>query len=458
MSSITSVASAAADLSASFGGQLLKPTDEGYEEARKVHNGLVDKRPALIARCRSVADVVDAVALVIKLGLEVAVRGGGHNVAGRATIDGGIMIDLSPMRGVHVDAVGKTVRAQGGATWGDVNRETQLHGLAVTGGVVSTTGIAGLTLGGGLGWLMGKYGLALDNLRAVELVTADGKVLQVSKQEEPDLFWAIRGGGGNFGIATSLEYDLHAVGPIITGGPIVYSIDRSRDVLEFFRASTRSLPDEHTLFATLTHAPDGSGAEVAALVTSHCGPAAEAERAVRPLKQFGAPIVDAIGPMPYCQLNSMLDANYPRGALNYWKSNFLSELSDGAIATMIECFARCPTPMGQLLLEHIHGAAARVDARDTAFPHRQKGYNFLVLAQWMQPDDTRQCISWARETYEGMRPFFSSGRYVNYLDDDEVGDPVAAAYGPNYRRLQQIKAKYDPNNFFRMNQNIRPLA
>ncbi|MCK1520491.1 FAD-binding oxidoreductase [Bradyrhizobium sp. 17] len=458
MSSITSVASAAADLSASFGGQLLKPTDEGYEEARKVHNGLVDKRPALIARCRSVADVVDAVALVIKLGLEVAVRGGGHNVAGRATIDGGIMIDLSPMRGVHVDAVGKTVRAQGGATWGDVNRETQLHGLAVTGGVVSTTGIAGLTLGGGLGWLMGKYGLALDNLRAVELVTADGKVLQVSKQEEPDLFWAIRGGGGNFGIATSLEYDLHAVGPIITGGPIVYSIDRSRDVLEFFRASTRSLPDEHTLFATLTHAPDGSGAEVAALVTSHCGPAAEAERAVRPLKQFGAPIVDAIGPMPYCQLNSMLDANYPRGALNYWKSNFLSELSDGAIATMIECFARCPTPTGQLLLEHIHGAAARVDARDTAFPHRQEGYNFLVLAQWMQPDDTRQCISWARETYEGMRPFFSSGRYVNYLDDDEVGDPVAAAYGPNYRRLQQIKAKYDPNNFFRMNQNIRPLA
>ncbi|MGY4348999.1 FAD/FMN-containing dehydrogenase [Bradyrhizobium sp. GM7.3] len=458
MSSITSVASAAADLSASFGGQLLKPTDEGYEEARKVHNGLVDKRPALIARCRSVADVVDAVALVIKLGLEVAVRGGGHNVAGRATIDGGTMIDLSPMRGVHVDAVGKTVRAQGGATWGDVNRETQLHGLAVTGGVVSTTGIAGLTLGGGLGWLMGKYGLALDNLRAVELVTADGKVLQVSKQEEPDLFWAIRGGGGNFGIATSLEYDLHAVGPIITGGPIVYSIDRSRDVLEFFRASTRSLPDEHTLFATLTHAPDGSGAEVAALVTSHCGPAAEAERAVRPLKQFGAPILDAIGPMPYCQLNSMLDANYPRGALNYWKSNFLSELSDGAIATMIECFARCPTPMGQLLLEHIHGAAARVDARDTAFPHRREGYNFLVLAQWMQPDDTRQCISWARETYEGMRPFFSSGRYVNYLDDDEVGDPVAAAYGPNYRRLQQIKAKYDPNNFFRMNQNIRPLA
>jgi FAD/FMN-containing dehydrogenase len=458
MSFIASVASAAADLSASFGGQLLKPADEGYEQARKVHNGLVDKRPALIARCRGVADVVDAVALATKLGLEVSVRGGGHNVAGRATIDGGIMIDLSPMKGIHVDAVGKTVRAQGGVTWGEVNRETQLHGLAVTGGVVSTTGIAGLTLGGGLGWLMGKYGLALDNLRAVELVTADGKVLRASKQEEPDLFWAIRGGGGNFGIATSLEYDIHRVGPVVTGGPIIYPIERSRDVLEFFRARTRSLPDEHTLFASLTHAPDGSGTEVAALVTCHCGPAADAERAIWPLKEFGAPILDAVGPMPYCQLNSMLDANYPGGALNYWKSNFLMELSDAAIATMIECFARCPTPMGQLLLEHIHGAAARVDAGDTAFPHRQEGYNFLILAQWMEPSDTSRCISWARETYESMRPFFASGRYVNYLDDDEVGDPVAAAYGPNYRRLQRIKAKYDPQNFFRMNQNIRPLA
>ena len=457
MSSIASVASAAADLGTSFGGELLEPADEGYEEARKVHNGLVDKRPALIARCRGVADVVDAVALATRLGLEIAVRGGGHNVAGRATIDGGIMIDLSPMRGVQVDAAGKTVRAQGGVTWGEVNRETQIHGLAVTGGVVSTTGIAGLTLGGGLGWLMGKYGLALDNLRAVELVTADGEVLRASEQEQPDLFWAVRGGGGNFGIATSLEYNLHAVGPVIAGGPIIHPVECARDVLEFYRASTRSLSDEHTLFASLTHAPDGSGTEVAALVTCHCGPAAEAERAMRPLKQFGAPILDAVGPMPYCQLNSMLDANYPRGALNYWKSNFLMELSDAAIATMIECFAQCPTPMGQLLLEHIHGAAARIDPRDTAFPHRQDGYNFLVLAQWTQPGDTSRCIAWARETYETMRPFFASGRYVNYLDDDEVGDAVAAAYGPNYRRLQRIKAKYDPKNFFRMNQNIRPL-
>jgi hypothetical protein len=309
-----------------------------------------------------------------------------------------------------------------------------------------------------LGWLMGKYGLALDNLLAVELVTAEGEVLQVSHQQEPELFWALRGGGGNFGVATGFEYALHPVGPTITGGPIVHPVAHGRALLEFFRDSTRSLPDEHTLFATLTHAPDGSGTPVAALVTCHCGPLEDAERAMQPLKQFGSPMLDAVGPMPYAQLNGMLDGNFPKGGLNYWKSNFLAELSNAAIETMIDCFARCPTPMGQLLLEHFHGAVARHDAGDTAFPHRREGYNFLVLAQWRQPADTSACVAWARETHERMQPFFAAGRYVNYLDDDEAGDPVAAAYGPNYRRLQQIKARYDPRNFFRMNQNIRPLA
>jgi FAD/FMN-containing dehydrogenase len=456
--SLPSVASVAAELAASFRGQLLKPADAGYEDARKVHNGLVDKRPALIARCCGVADVVDAVNVTRSLGLEVAVRGGGHNVAGRATIDGGVMVDLSPMKGIGVDPKSRSVRAQGGVTWAELNRETQLHGLAVTGGVVSSTGIAGLTLGGGIGWLMGKHGLALDNLQSVELVTADGKVLRAGKDEEPDLFWALRGGGGNFGVVTSLEYQLHPVGPVVTGGPIVYPIDCARSLLEFYRDKTQSLADEHALFATLTHASDGSGADVAALVTCHCGSPAEAEKAMRPLKQFGSPVLDAVGPMAYCQLNSMLDAGYPRGALNYWKSNFLADLSDAAIGTMIDCFGRCPTPMGQLLIEHIHGAATRVGMSDTAFPHRKEGYNFLVLAQWMQPAETSRCVAWARETYERMQPFFASGRYVNYFDDDEAGDSVIAAYGPNYRRLQRIKANYDPKNFFRMNQNIRPLA
>jgi FAD/FMN-containing dehydrogenase len=418
---------------------------------------LVNKRPVLIARCRGVADVVDAVNLARKLSLEVAVRGGGHNVAGRATVDGGLMIDLAPMKGIYVDAKARTVRAQGGVTWAELNRETQFYGLAVTGGVVSSTGIGGLTLGGGLGWLMGKYGLALDNLLSVELVAADGQVLRASKDEQADLFWAVRGGGGNFGVATSFEYQLHPVGPTITGGLIAHPFDRARDVLRFFRDFTASLPDEFTVFAGLIHAPDGSGTKLAAIVTCHCGSLAAGEAATRPLKQFGSPVMDAIGPIPYCQLNGMLDAAYPKGALNYWKSSFLAQMSDDAIDTMIECFSRCPTPMGQLLIEHFHGAVTRVAAGDTAFPHRADSYNLVVLSEWMEPTSTDQCIAWARETYAGMEPFIASGCYVNYLGDDETGDPIAAAYGPNYPRLQELKTKYDPSNFFHMNQNIRPL-
>lgn len=454
----SSVADAVIELASRFSGQLLQPADAGYEETRKVHNGLVDKRPALIARCRGVADVVDAVNLARKLNLEVAIRGGGHNVAGRATVDGGLMIDLASMKGIHVDSHTRTARAQGGVTWAEINRETQLHGLAVTGGVVSTTGIAGLTLGGGLGWLMGKYGLALDNLRSVELVTAEGQVLRASKDEQADLFWALRGGGGNFGVAASFEYQLHPVGPTITGGLVAHPFERARDVLKFLRDFTASLPEEMTVFGGLIHAPDGSGAKLAAMVTCHCGSLGAGETATRPLKQFGSPVMDAIGPMPYCQLNGMLDAAFPTGALNYWKSSFLAQLSDDAIDTMIECFARCPTPMGQLLLEHFHGAATRVGVGDTAFPHRTDGHNLLVLSEWMEPANTERCIAWARETYAEMEPFMASGRYVNYLGDDEAGDPTAAAYGPNYRRLQELKTKYDPSNFFHINQNIRPLS
>jgi FAD/FMN-containing dehydrogenase len=452
----SSLADTVVELASTFSGQLLRPTDAGYDEARRVHNGLVDKRPVLIARCRGVADVVAAVDLARKLRLEVAVRGGGHNVAGRATVDGGVMIDLSPMKGIYVDPAKRTARVQGGATWAELNRETQLHGLAVTGGVVSSTGVAGLTLGGGLGWLMGKHGLALDNLRAVELVTAEGRVVRASGDEEADLFWAVRGGGGNFGVVTSFEFQLHPVGPTITGGLVAHPFERARDVLRYYREFTKSLPDELTVFGGLIHAPDGSGAKLAAMVACHCGPLAEGETALRPLKQFGPPAMDAIGPMPYSQLNGMLDAAYPKGALNYWKSSFLTQLSDEAIDTMIECFARCPTPMGQMLLEHFHGAAIRVKVGDTAFPHRANGYNLLVLCEWMDPAITDRCIAWTRETYAAMKPFIAPGRYVNYLADDEAGDPTAAAYGANYRRLQDLKKRYDPSNFFHINLNIRP--
>ena len=458
MATGSSVSEAATELAGTFSGELLQPTDAGYEEARKVHNGLVDKRPALIARCRGVADIADAIKLAQRLNLEVAVRGGGHNVAGRATVDDGLMIDLSTMKGIHVDPKAKTVRAQGGVTWAEFNRETQLYGLATTGGVVSSTGIAGLTLGGGLGWLMGKYGLALDNLRSVDLVSADGEILRASAEENTDLFWALRGGGGNFGVAASFEYQLHPVGPSVTGGLVAHPFEEAKDMLRFYRDVTESLPDEFMIFGGLIHAPDGSGTKLAAMVLCHCGPLDAGESAAQPIKEFGSPIMDAIGPMPYSDLNAMLDAGYPKGALNYWKSSFLAGLSDEAIDRMIECFANCPTPMGQILLEHFHGAATRIGVSETAFPHRSDGYNLIVLSEWMDHAETDQCIAWARETYAAMNPFVTSSRYVNYLGDDEEGDPVAAAYGPNYQRLQALKAKYDPENLFHLNQNISPAT
>jgi FAD/FMN-containing dehydrogenase len=456
MTALSPVSAAVGELRPTFAGRLLLPADAGYDEARKVHNGLIDKRPALIAQCRGLADIVDAIRFARTQKLEVAVRGGGHNVAGRATIDGGVVIDLSLMKGIHIDPKARTARAQGGLTWKEFNRETQLHGLATTGGVVSTTGIAGLTLGGGLGWLMGKHALALDNLLSVDVVMADGRVLTASKEENSDLFWALRGGGGNFGVAASFEYRLHPVGPMVTGGLIAYPFSAAWDVLRFFRDVTASLPDELTIFAGLIHAPDGSGTKLVGLVVCHCGPLGEGKSATQPIKSFGAPAMDVIGPMPYSQVNAMLDAAFPRGALNYWKSSFLSSLSDDAIRTMIDCFAKCPTPMGQLLLEHFHGAVTRVGVTDTAFPHRAPGYNLIVLSEWMDPKDNNVCTAWARDSYKAMQPFMGSGRYVNYLGDDEPGDPVAAAYGPNHRRLQQLKAKFDPENFFHMNLNVRP--
>ena len=456
MGATASLANAVNELATSFNGQLLEPADADYEAARKVHNGLIDKRPALIARCRGVADVVDAVRLARTQGLGVAIRGGGHNVAGRATIDGGVMIDLSQMKGMHIDPLTRTARAQGGLTWKDFNRETQLHGLATTGGVVSSTGIAGLTLGGGIGWLMGKHALALDNLLSVDLVLADGRAVTASEHENADLFWAVRGGGGNFGVATSFEYRLHPVGPTITGGLIAYPFDVAWDVLRYFRDLTAQLPDELTVTGALVHAPDGSGTKLAAMVLCHCGSPTAGQEAVQPIKAFGKPAMDEIGEMPYCQLNTMLDESYPHGALNYWKSSFLTTLSDEAIRTMIDCFAKCPTPMGELLMEHFHGAVTRIGATDTAFPHRAPGHNMLVLSEWMDPQHNDACITWARDSYAALQPFVGPDRYVNYFDDDERTDAVAAAYGPNYRRLQQVKAAYDPDNFFHVNQNILP--
>ena len=443
-----------AELSARFSGVLLRPGESGYDDARRVHNGMIDRRPALIARCVGTADIADAVNFARTHGLDLAVRGGGHNVAGRAVCDGGLMLDLSLMKGIHVDPVRRTARAQGGVTWREFNRETQAHGLATTGGVISTTGIAGLTLGGGLGWLMAKHGLAMDNLLSAELVTASGDILRSSKDENADLFWGLQGGGGNFGAVSWLEYRLHPVGKV-TSGLIAYPFQQARDVLRFFREITSTgLPDDLAIFGALLHAPDG--AQIAVIIACHCGPLGEAEAALQPIKKFGTPIMDAIGPTSYEATNTMLDAGFPRGALNYWKSNFMMELSDQAIDTLISQFASCPSPMSGLLLEHIHGAATRVGVGETAFPHRREGYNFLVVSEWLDPAENGRNIAWARESYDVMRPCFTPGRYVNYLGDDDGEDAVAAAYGPNYQRLRTLKAKYDPTNLFHLNQNIRP--
>ena len=456
MTKAQNIETAVAELKGSFGGELLRAGDAGYDEARKVHNGLIDKRPAVIARCKGTAGIVDAVKFGRQHGLEIAVRGGGHNVAGRSTVEGGLMIDLAPMKGIYVDAKARTVRAQGGVTWGEFNRETQVHGLATTGGVISTTGIAGLTLGGGLGWLMGKHGLAVDNLISAEVVTADGKVLTASAAENPDLFWALRGGGGNFGVVSSFEFRLHPVGPMITGGLVAHPFERAGEVLRYFRSLTKSLPDEMVVFGGLVHAPDGSGAKLAVIVAAHCGSLADGEAAMKPIKAFGPPVMDAIGPIPYSAINGMIDAGHPRGALNYWKANFLSELSDGAIDTAVNSFGKCTSPMGGILFEHFHGEACRKAVGDTAFPHRAPGFNFLGLGEWMDPGDTPRQIAWVRETYAAMKPFMSSGRYVNYLNEDEMQDGAASAYGPNQARLKEIKRKYDPDNLFHLNQNISP--
>lgn len=444
------------DLRPRFSGQLLQPGDVGYDEARKVHNGLIDKHPAVIARCLNTSDIVEAVRFAKNSGLEVAVRGGGHNVSGRATVDGGLMIDLSFMRAVDVDPKTRTAVAQPGATWGDFNQATQEHALATPGGFVSSTGIAGLTLGGGFGWITSKYGLAVDNLISADVVTADGEVLKATEVENPDLFWAIRGAGANFGVAASLEYRLHAVGPTIVGGFVAHPMEKARDVLRFYRDVTGTLSDDETAIAGLMHAPDGSGNKLAVIAIANFGTDGENSSAVKQVKGFGEPSMDIIGPIGYCDINMLLDDAFPRGALNYWKSNFLSQLSDEAIDRMVDGFAVCPAPLGQSLIEHFHGAVTRVPVANTAVPHRNEGFNFLALSQWLDPADTESCKAWAREAYDAMKPYMGDNRYVNYLGDDEGADAAAAAYGSNYGRLRELKAKYDPNNFFHLNQNIRP--
>jgi FAD/FMN-containing dehydrogenase len=436
-------------------GSVLRPKDAAYESARAVHNGLVDRRPALIVRCRTTCDVVAALEFARRAGFEVSVRGGGHNVAGRAVTDGGVMIDLAEMKEISVDPEHATARAQAGVLWGELNNAAAEYGLAVTGGMVSGTGIAGYTLGGGLGWLMAKYGLAADNLLGVELVTAEGDVLRVDAASHPDLFWALRGGGGNFGIATTFTYGLHPVRTIV-GGMIAHPFDAASSLLRFYRDAVAEAPDDLTVFAGLVHAPDESGAKLAALVVFHTGDPGEAERDLQPYKTWGSPLTTEVGAMPYPVMNTILDAGFPAGALNYWLSSFTHGLPDELIDLAVERFATVPSPMTAILLEHFHGAVTRVGATETAVPHRDQGWNLLIPSIWTGPAESDANIAWSRETFAAMRPYFASSRWLNYLGDDQAEDAISGAYGPNYDRLREVKRRYDPENVFHLNHNIAP--
>jgi hypothetical protein len=441
-------------LRANLRGSLLQPGEPGYDAARTIDNAMIDRRPALVARCAGLADVVAAVRFGRAHGLLVSVRGGGHNVAGNAVCDGGLMIDLSPMKGMRVDPIARTARAEPGLTWGEFDLETQAFGLATTGGVISTTGIAGLTLGGGVGWLNGRFGLACDNLISADVVTADAELLPASERENEDLFWGLRGGGGNFGIVTSFEYRLHPLGPVLAG-PVFHPATRAREVLRFYREFTAGAPDELTTYAGLLTGPDGS--PLVGIVVCYSGPLEQGEKVVDPVRKFGPPVVDQIGPMPYRAAQQMFDAAFPHGRYNYWKSSLAPQLDDGLIDAVIEHMARVPSPHSAVMLEHYHGAYSRRRPGDTAYRHRATTYDVVIIANWTAPADTDRNVAWARGLFRAVQPGLAgSGVYVNFLDGDEGADRIRAAYGDNYDRLVALKRKYDPTNFFRMNQNIRP--
>jgi FAD/FMN-containing dehydrogenase len=443
-------------------GHLVWPDSDGYEEARKVWNGMIDRRPALIVRCQTVEDVVASVNFARANDLLLAVRGGAHNVAGNATCDGGMVIDLSGMKDVDVDPGSRTARAQAGCTWADLDRATHAHGLATTGGLVSSTGIAGFTLGGGVGWLMRKYGLTCDNLRAAEVVAADGSIVSASTAANPELLWGLRGGGGNFGVVTAFEYDLHPVRTVL-GGLVLHPASRAAEVLRFFREFVASAPDELTCLAVFLTAPPAPFVPAhlqlqpaIAIAVCYAGDPAEGERVIEPLRTFGPPAADVIGPMPYPALQSMLDDSAPAGLQNYWKSTFLAELTDAALDALLASAAATTSPLSAIHIHHIEGAVNRVAADATAFAHRNSRFVLNIVGTWPDPAESEANIRWVRSTHDAIASNTPVAPYINFMGD-ETTERVRAAYGPaNYDRLVALKRKYDPRNLFRLNQNIRP--
>jgi hypothetical protein len=448
--------SAVQDFKANLRGTLVQPADPDYDRARKVWNAMIDKRPALIARCAGAADVMQSVNFARAHSLLLAVRGGGHNVGGNAVCDGGLTIDLSPMKSVRVDPARRIARADAGLTWREFDGETQAFGLATTGGQISATGIAGLTLGGGWGYLARRYGLSCDNLESVDIVTADGQLLTASAAENADLFFGVHGGGGNFGVVTSFEYRLHPVSTVLAG-IIAYPFQKARDVLKLFRELTSAAPDELASGVVLISLPDGT--PVAGIVLCYSGPPSEGERLLKPLRAFGPPLIDQIGPIPYTAAQQLIDGFYPSGLQNYWKSSFLKEISDQAIDTMVDFCSKRPSPMCHGLIEHqLGGAVTRADRDSTAFAHRDVEFSFMALGVCATAAEIEKCAQWAREFWGAMQPSSTGTVYVNYLgrEADEGPDRIKAAYGPEkYARLVALKNRYDPSNLFRLNQNIK---
>ncbi len=439
-------------------GALLRRGDVGYDEARTVWNRMIDRRPALIVRCAGADDVVAALGFARDHDLLISVRGGGHNVTGNAVCDAGLMLDLSPMKRAGVDPERRRVIAEPGLTWKELDTATQRHGLATTGGIVSSTGVAGLTLGGGHGWLMRKHGLTCDNLAAVELVTADGQRLRASGEEHAELFWGLRGGGGNFGIVTAFEFRLHRLTRVLAG-MLLYPRSRGRDLLDVFREAAEKAPDELTLGVVITTWHDGR--PVIGLVACYSGDLDDGERHLRPFRRLGAPLIDGIRPMEYAELQTMFDATNPPGAW-YYKTGYLDAAAMGGDRFVDVLLAHdefpSPSPMSRIFIEHLGGAMARVRPDATAFVHRTAPFDLIVVAGGFAVEASEPNIEWARATSSAMRPFMSGAAYVNYLGADAGTDAVKAAYGPAYERLVDLKNRYDPHNVFRLNQNIRPSA
>jgi FAD/FMN-containing dehydrogenase len=449
------------DLRSRVTGEVIAPGDADYEEARRVHNGMIDKRPAAVVRCTGTADVAAVIEIARREGLDLSVRGGGHSAPGFGTNDGGLVIDLSPLQDVVVDPNAKTARAGGGCTWAGFNDATHAHGLATTGGIIGSTGIAGLTLGGGIGYLARKYGLSCDNLLSAEVVTADGQVVTASEKENSDLYWALRGGSGNFGVVTTFEYRMHPVAEIY-GGPIVYPVDRADDVLRMYREYINDAPEELGGFVGFHMAPplpflpeEWHFKNVCLAVLCWTGPVDQGEKMVQPFLDVVEPVGMMVGPMPYPALNTAFDALVPKGLQHYWKSSFARELSDGAIAAHLEHGSKVPSIQTAVHLYPINGAVQRVGADETAFAYRDVNFSPVIAGMWDNPADNDANIAWVRGYYEALEPYSAEGGYINFMDKDDQGR-IKSNYRGDYDRLAKVKAKYDPDNVFHMNQNIAP--